>query len=189
MRPFGPVAIVAACLGLLACGSSSKSTRSTTTYGLAAVTAYFPHHPGDRDNDTDRNDDDSHYLEFGHLAGPIDRRETVDLVKRYFVAAAAEDGAKACALLAPFVAESVAEVYEESLKSKTCASAMTILFRRHHSSLVAKHKSLQSPEVRVEGNVALVILEFPPLPEVRQIPLRRVNGTWTVLELLDNFLE
>lgn len=184
---------MALCVGLLACGGSSKSTTSTgksrSPSGSSSVTAYFPGHHNDRDNDGDSNDDDGHDLNFGHAANAADLRESTRLVRRYYAAAATEDGATACALLAPFIAESVVETDGEALHSKTCSGTMSALFKDHHSLLVVKQRTLRIPEVRVEGDTALAILEFPTIPEVRQLHLRRIGGTWYVLELLDDILE
>ncbi len=148
-------------------------------------------HNNDRDNDGDHNDDDEKVLYFGHAADATDQRISLALVTRYFALAATGDGAKACSLLVPFIAESVAENdgHSPALRGKTCAVVMSKLFKLHHRSLAEKNATLKAIEVRVESDRALVVLEFPTIPEVRQITERRVGSTWKLLDLLDGILE
>lgn len=113
------------------------------------------------------------------------------LVKRFYAAAAAERGAEACALLVPFIAESVVERYghTQGVTGRTCAVVMTKIFKGRHSKLVPESATLRIPEVRVELPAALAILEFPDIPEVRQIRLRRVGDRWRVIALIDGAIE
>jgi hypothetical protein len=189
MRPWlGILASLVLCLTPLACdGKGAISVAG----GGASVTAYFPHNADDRDNDGDRNDDDTHYLYYGRTANPTDRRESLALVRRYYAAAASENGAEACSMLVPFFAETVVERFREAtaIGGGTCAIVMSKLFKTHHTLLAAENATFRTPEVRVQGDRALVILEFPTIPEVRQILLRRIAGAWRVLDLLDANLE
>lgn len=183
-------------LGVAACGGASTSatsrgpTKAATGDASAAATSSPPTH-NDRDNDGDHNDDDEGVLNYGHAADAADREASESLVRRYFAAAAAADGARACSLLAPFVAESVVEDEGRSpaLRGGTCAAVMTKLFRHQRRLLAEKNATLRVIGVRVEGDKALAILEFPAIPEVRQLVERRVGGTWRVLDLLDGILE
>ncbi len=177
------------CAGALACGSSGNHNVSTVGPGTY-VTAYFPHDPNDRDNDGDRNNDDG-AIETGRLASPTESREMKTLVKRYYAAAAAARGAEACGLLVPFIAESVVERYghTQGVTGRTCAVVMTKIFKGRHARLAPENATLRIPEVRVELPAALAILEFPNIPEVRQIRLRRVGDSWRVLELVDGAIE
>lgn len=190
MRPWIAI-LVALTLGLtaLACGSSKDAT--TTTGGSASVTAYFPHDKLDRDNDTDHNDDDARYLNYGHAANPAELREALALVRHYYAAAVAENGSEACILLAPIIAETVVEKYGTSpaVTGNTCAIVMSKLFANRHAMLATENATLRIPEIRVQGKKGLAILEFPTIPEVRKLTLRRVNGAWRVQDLLDTILE
>lgn len=177
-------------LALAGCGGSSGHVAP----GLGSASATQPNFStqhNDRDNDGDHNDDDGKVLFYGHAADAGDRNASSTLVKRYFAAAAAENGAQACALLVRFVAESVPEEdgHSPQLHGKTCAVVMSKLFKLHHKPLAAKNASLRVLAVRVEGQKALVVLGFPNIPEVRQITARRVAGTWRLLDLLDGILE
>jgi hypothetical protein len=187
--------IVAAMLspGLVACGGASSDTPAQTTSkdGSSAPSGSIPSHGKDRDNDNDNNDDDEGTLGYGHLADSADGQAIMSLVKRYFADAATESGAKACALLTPFVAETVVEVdgHTSALKGGTCAAVMTKLFKQHHQDLLGKRTSLKIMRIGVEGDKSLVALDFPEIPEVRQIVMRRYNNRWTVLQMLDGIIE
>jgi hypothetical protein len=189
------LAALAVGLGVAACGNSGKSAvppANAATHGATTNAApNFSTHDNDRDNDGDHNDDDEKVLYFGHAANAADRRDSVALVTRYFAVAAAENGAAGCRMLVPFVAEGLPEQDGQSphLRGSTCAVVLSKLFKLHHSLLAKKQATLHVIAVRVEGGRALTILDFPTIPEVRQMIERRVGGTWKMLELLDGILE
>lgn len=193
--PAGIFLIIAIGLGTAACSGSGGSTASHLHSGAGAGAASgavnSSTHKNDRDNDGDENDDDGRYLYYGHAADAADRRVSTALITRYFAAAAAENGARACALLVPLLTESVVEEngHSPALRGRTCAVVMSKLFKLHHRLLAEKSASLRVIAVRVEGYKGLVIFEFPEIPEVRLIAERRVHGTWRVMGLLDSILE
>lgn len=199
-----PLILAVLGLGLAACGGSNGDAASQTTSNHApshhtkanggastATATNFSTHNNDRDNDGDHNNDDAEVLEYGHTANATDRRVSVALVKRYYAAAAAEDGAKGCSMLAPFIAELVVENdgQAEELRGRSCATVMHKLFKLHHRRLAEKNATLKILDVRVDGNKALAILEFPFTPEVRKLVERRLGSTWRLLEPLDSILE
>lgn len=195
-RLLGALAATALGLGVASCGGSSDVAASRNPSHAAAsrstvVTSNFSTHDNDRDNDGDHNDDDEKVLYYGHAADPADQSASIALVRRYFAAAAAENGATACSLLVPFIAESVVEDEGQSpgLHGGTCAAVMAKLFRRDHRLLALKNDTLKVIDVRVAGGKALAVLDFPTIPEVRQLVERRVAGRWRLLELLDGILE
>lgn len=130
-------------------------------------------------------------LDYGNPANAADWRRSVALVKRYFAAAAAADGAGACRLLVPLSAESVVERDGGSppLRGRTCAVVMSKLFRLHHRMLAEKSAALEVIAVRIKDDRGLAVLNFPEIHEARQIGLRRVRGTWKVVDLLDGIME
>jgi hypothetical protein len=184
MKPLlGLLAVVLLALGVTACGSSMSHGSTATT---ASTTKR------DRDNDNDNNDDDAHVLYYGRAPSAPERQAIVSLVTSYYAASAAEDGAKGCTLLMPFVAESVAENYGHNpgLRGKTCAVVLSKLFAQNHSLLSGKNATLKFYTVRVDGTRALTVLSFSTLPEVRQLTERRdAAGAWKVLNLFDGILE
>jgi hypothetical protein len=183
MRPLlGTLALLALCLGIAACGDSGARPA-----GASAPSS----HERDRDNDDDHNDDDARVLYYGHAADAADRRSSIALVKRYFAAAAAEDGKRACGLLVPLLAESVVEEDGRSpgLRGRTCAAVVSKLFKMRHRMLLEKRAALEVIAVRVKGDRGLVVLNFPEIREARQLGERRVDGRWKLHELLDGIIE
>ncbi len=178
--------LLVAALGLCvaACGSSG----STAPHGTASTTAT----KRDRDNDGDNNDDDNAVLYYAQAATGGNRRAIESLIVDYYAAAAAENGAGACTLLMPFVAESVVEDIGHSpgLEGRSCAAVMSSLFKLHHGELAAKSAGLKFYSVRASNRKALILLSFAHLPEVRQFILRRdSSGAWRALSLRDGILE
>lgn len=163
---------------LAACGGASSSASTHTTQR-------------DRDNDNDNNDDDAHILNYGSAPSAAESQELTSLVRRYYAAAAVENGAKACSMLYPLLAEMAAEEHAEASVhgSRTCARAMTELFKQRHTVLTGESATLKFYRVRVKGDKALTLVSFAAIPEVRQLLERRVNGSWTIDALLDTILE
>jgi hypothetical protein len=178
-------------LGVAACGNSNKGATSSAAVASTSATITASTHKPDRDNDGDNNDDDAKVLAYGHAANATEWRIAVALAKRYFAAAAAEDGAQACRLLAPLFAESAVELvgHSSAARDRTCATTMSKLFSAHHRLLAEKDASIKVVAVRVKGDRMLAVLEFPPLPEVRQIEERRVGAAWKIFALLDGIIE
>jgi hypothetical protein len=158
-------------------GSSSAATQSTSKL--------------DRDDDGDNNDDDAQVLYYGHEPTAPERQAIVALVTSYYAASAAADGAKACALLMPFVAESVVEDYSHrpGLHGHTCSTVMTKFFEQRHQLLSGENATLRFVSLRVQGGRALTVLSFSVLPEVRQIAARRNGDGWKILNLFDGIIE
>lgn len=187
-------------LGICACGHSNKAPAPQNVSNVGAggsasagtgSTSSTSTHKDDRDNDGDNNNDDQHVLGFGHVAGAADNQAITTLITRYYAAAATEDGTKACPLLAPFIAESLPEGYGRTagLRGSTCTAVISKLFKKDHRELVNKNATLKVMRVGVEGDKSLVALEFPTIPEVRQVTIRRNGNTWKMLTLLDGILE
>lgn len=170
--------LATALLGAIASSCGSTSHSSTTV-------------ARDRDNDLDHNDDDAQALGYGHAAGTADRAAITSLVRRYYAAAAAKDGATACRLLMPYIAESVAEDYGHNADTRghSCTAVMRKLFALRHRLLVIESASLKVYAMRVGAGRALTFLTFATLPEVREITERDNGGEWKLLELLDQILE
>jgi hypothetical protein len=189
------LAASALALGPLACGGSNSGPPATATAPVSA-TAPRPHrdystHNNDRDNDGDNNNDDAGVLDYGHAADAADAHSSATLVKAYFAAAAAEDGTAGCALLAPFIAQAMPEQEGRTreLRGNTCAVVLTKLFRVLHREFALKEGSLRVMSVRVQGDKALTIVDFPAIPEVRELNERRSGSGWRLLELRDGNLE
>jgi hypothetical protein len=184
------LAICALGLGLAACGGSDGGNPSDAAHTTATSPApNFSTHHNDRDNDGDHNNDDEKVLDFGQPADANDRQALVALVTRYFAIAAAENGASGCRMLVSFIADGLGEGQPRQAQGSSCVAVLTQIFKQHHPLLVEKQATLRIIRVGVLGNRTLVVLDFPTIPEVRQISARRTDHGWKLLEPLDGILE
>lgn len=175
------------CLGVGACGGSGGNGTTDARVGARASVQQR-----DRDNDGDHNDDDNQFLYYGHAASVSEERSSVALVKRYYAAAAAANGVKACSLLVPLLAETIAEeaAGATTLHGKTCPIVASELFRRHHRELSEKRAALTVYAVRINGDRGLILIEFPAIAhELRQTSERRIARDWRIDKVFDTFIE
>jgi hypothetical protein len=190
--------VVLLSLSLGACGNIFKNVRPVTrtsahdaspvATNATSATSAVPIHPkSDIDGDNDNNEDDYGY---GHAASPAATQAITTLVKRYYTAAAAANGAEACLLMYSLLAEEIPEEYGEppgqpALRGSTCAVVMSKIFNQQHNRLVAELPELEVAAVRVRSHHALVILGFHRMPP-REIRVHLEYGVWKIDELLDN---
>ncbi len=148
---------------------------------------------GDRDNDVGAADDDTRNtstLDFGHAADASEQRTITALVKRYYAAALAQDGAAGCSMIYSTLAEAIPEDYSQTpgvpymRGAKTCAAAMTLFFKHYHPLLMLEVPKLDVRRVRLEEHHGLALLSFGALPE-RAISVKREGRTWKMSALLD----
>lgn len=195
-------------LGITACGDTTKittvapredgsptqtsyvapTTRAKTT-GVVSSKAPANAARADRDNDSDNNNDDYGY---GHAASTTDRQAIASVVKTYYTAAAAGDGAKGCSLMYSLFAEEIPEVYGEPpgppwLRGTTCPAVMSKVFKRRRRQMIIDHTTLRVTAVRVKRLRALVMLSFDNMPQ-RDILVHREHHAWKVDNLLDTDL-
>jgi hypothetical protein len=174
------LALALLCLGIGACGSSTKDGHSATG---ATATSGRPLGDEDRDNGDKPSyldGDDASVSNFGHAAGASEARAIAALLRRYYAAAAEGSGAKACPLLYYIVAESLPEEYGRPpgplylSGADSCQAVLSRVFARFHAQLA------QAPTVkavRVEGDQAQALLAWSKLP-AGSIELRREGSVW-----------
>jgi hypothetical protein len=185
-----------------ACGGSSKETGSISHASSEAAAPYptstpdFTKADADKDNDIGAAADDSNnnrVFDYASPANPTDKRAITGLVKRYYAAAGAEDGTRACSMLYSTFAESVPEDYGRSAGppylrgGKTCAAVMVLLFKHLHHQLSVEIPKLKVTHVRLQQHHGLAALSFGALPE-RQILVGREGHNWKIEMLLDSEL-
>jgi hypothetical protein len=210
MRPLlGLLAMVLFGLSASACGSSGKGTASTsqTSSTVAATTAAtttasatpppdFRKVDRDQDNDVGAPADDTSnksVLDFGRAAGASDARQITALVKRYYAAGLAEDGAKACSMIYSTLEEAVPEDYGQSppgqpyMRGTTCPVVLSLMFKHFHHQLTVQVPLLKVSRVRLDEHHGLAVLRFGGMPE-RQIPVAREGHVWKIEALLDSEL-
>ena len=195
-------------VGASACGSE-KSTNSrphaasnAAETGTAAITepgAYshgdYTKADSDKDNDigTPNDTDNGSVLDFALPASATDKRAITAVIKRYYMAAAAADGAQACSLLYITFAEAIPEDYGVSppgqpyMRGNTCPAVMTGVFKHFHRQIAADDATLKVTRVRLEEHHGFAVLSFGGMPQ-REIPVRLERHAWKIESMLDNEL-
>jgi hypothetical protein len=129
-------------------------------------------------------------VDYGHAANPADNQTITTLVRRYYTAAAADDGAKVCSLIYSIFEEAIAEDYGRppgpaSLRGKTCAVVMSKLFKQRHKQQVTDLARLQVTGVRLQGGKGYVLLSFGKTGPGRYLFVKREHSTWKINSLID----
>lgn len=206
-----PLVIALLSIGAAACDSASKGTSSTvrtssdpagasTTAPASDTTTpnLDPTKPdADMDNDPGAAYDDTNnnsVLNYGHPATAADKQAVTALLKRYYAAAASNDGAQDCTMLLSSLAAALPADFGPGAtgpaylrKSTTCPTIMKLLFEHNHGLLSLESPKLEVKRVRLVGHRGLAILGFGTMPE-RQISVSREGHTWKISELLDSEL-
>jgi hypothetical protein len=189
-RTLLPALCAVVSLGLGACGGSHSDTAASS--GAVAYTSSAGSFMGDGDKDAPSSagdgfdGDDASVRDYGHAAGAADARAITALVTRYYAAAAAGDGASACALTYALVAESLPEEYGQPpgplylRGASTCKAVLTIVFEHFHAQL---SEPVAVTAVRVDGQRGEALLGFRALP-AGVIEVRREHGAWKIDRLL-----
>ena len=192
MRPvYIPLIVLLLGAGVLGCGASaSQNASSASAQSTAAVQRksqqYRPTKDGDGDYDNGTDD-----LGFGYPATPRDVRDATALIRRYYAAVAADDGAIACSLTNSAVVKEIAQP-EVRIKGGrilprlSCPEALARNFRPIVKELAYKRDALVVLRVRVLDNTGLAILRFGTT--VRDITLYREHGHWKIQSMLDTSL-
>lgn len=164
--------------------------------------------PGDIDGngDIDPEDSDSDYpvpdsyrfpdkddratMLYGHSPKAAERAVISGIVKRYYAAATAGEGAVACSLLLPAIARSVPEDYGQSpgpsylRGGKTCPAVMSMLFEHFHQELA---EAPEIVDVRVKHANAQVVLASRTM-RASSFSLIHSSGSWKAQETLGQTL-
>ncbi|HEX4115279.1 MAG TPA: hypothetical protein VHY18_05340 [Solirubrobacteraceae bacterium] len=150
---------------------------------------------GGPDGDTDTptlqshrfpDSDDGPAFAYGHRPGAATVRVITNIVKRYYTAASAGDGAVACALLPSSLARSIPDSYggpqEPAYQrgGKTCQATLAKFFAHYHKELAAPIKLFA---VRVEGETARAIFSSRTMP-ASGVFLAREGHAWKIVEVL-----
>lgn len=179
----GLTAVVALTLVLAACGGSGKGANPASNAASGSSTATTAHVTSPQAKAI---------AEYGHEASPADKQAITALVKRYYAAAAADDGATACSLIHSTLSESVAEDYGQApgpanLRGKTCEVVMSKLFRQLPGQPGPVLAATEVTGVRVEGRKGYALLHSTAIPE-GDIAVEREVGTWRVGTLIGGAL-
>lgn len=165
-------------------GDEDHDNNHDTGTGPGSIDPYVDYLPP-ANNRVYHDEDDELALKFGHAASATEARAAAGVVERYYLAASARDGARACALMAPPFAKSVPLDYGKLgaaylRGAKTCASVLERLFKHLRTQLTG---GVQVTDVRVSGSTALAFIGSHSI-RASQIALHREGGRWTVSQLI-----
>ncbi len=134
--------------------------------------------------------DDRATFAYGHTASAAEARAIASVVRAYYAAAAAGNGAAGCKVLLAGFAGSLAEAYAEVSGppylrgARTCAAVMSALFRHFRPEL---EEAITVVEVRVADGRAQVIVGSRRM-RASSISLVRSDGAWRVNEIIGQAL-
>jgi hypothetical protein len=129
---------------------------------------------------------DAAFRHFGQAASAPDAQAVAALVERYYAAAAAEDGARACALIYFILAEALPEEYGGPpgplylSVAATCRAVETRVFVHFHAQLAEPPRVTG---VRVNGNTAYALLAWRRLP-AGYMEAKREGAAWRIDRVL-----
>jgi len=143
----------------------------------------------DLDSDVNPHEPDVDNVPFPHVAGPRVAGAASRLVRSYYAAAAAGDGARACALMSSGLAESVVEAYGSKTETvgsgrETCAQVSAGIFRHEHERLRRADAALRVVEVRTMQREASVRIAVRGSRKSQYMLLVSERGAWKVGKVL-----
>lgn len=169
--------------GMTACGTGSDTVSSSHTSSAAGVDTGASAASAKAALVHPQNDD--YISTYGHEAREPEKRRISDLVKRYYTAALAGEGAVACSFVYSTLAKSVAEDYGTagSPHSTNCAAVLPKLFRHAPGLSAADLASTTVTGVRLRGNRGFVQLSSKAM-RTGEISIEREGRTWKLGALL-----
>ena len=189
-RLLTPVAVVLLSIFVAACGGTTKakssafqpsSTTSTATSATTTASTAQSSHP---------SQDDNHIATYGNAATEPDKREITGLIKRYYAAAGADDGAAACPLIYSPIARSVPEDYGRPpgpliTRGNTCTVVMSKSFKHIPNQSLAVLATTKVTGIRLnpDGNEGFVQLSSKTMP-TGEIFVQREGHSWKVGALI-----
>lgn len=182
---------VSSCGGAKAAGSNSASAIAKISKSDGLGDAPVKDGEGDYDDPhgTFYDSDDQDVIAFGQSASQAVRRHVAALVMSYHDLAARQDGAGACRLLNPVLAELVTETYSQvHVRHRTCASVLSAYYARIHRELVAEDTAVAVGDVRVGEGRGFAMLGSPGAKPRRDMPVKQYLGVWKIDDVLDTTL-
>jgi len=143
------------------------------------------------DNDSDEpvpssyrfpDSDDRPVFEYGKPARGAARGQIAAVIKRYYAAGTADNGAGACQVFMPLLAKGAAQEYTlpgQSHHYPTCAALMTAMFAQSRQELAAP---VTVVAVRVHGHEAHAVVASRTL-RASYVELMRQGGSWRLLAI------
>jgi hypothetical protein len=134
-----------------------------------------------------RDSDDDAVLAYGRAASAAEKRALTAIVKRYYSAAVAANGATGCSLFTPALRNAVPEDYGQApgpvyMRGKTCPAVITLFFKHEHQQLASA--MIEVTDVRVKGNEALAVVGSRAQPASEIALERHPGGPWRLADLI-----
>jgi hypothetical protein len=125
------------------------------------------------------NDDPPFLAAYGDEANQATKRAVTAVVKAYYAAAAADQGAKACSLLDTSLASGLAE-QQASGSGQNCTSALSLMFQQQQRQFVRDEVATMAvTKVRISGHQGLAVMGFKAMPE-SDILLALEGNRWKI---------
>ncbi len=126
---------------------------------------------------------------FGTEAGVAEKQAVTAIVKRYYAAVAAGNGAGACALLSSGLSKSIVQSLGRSatLRGKGCAGILALLFKHASAQSGPSLADIEVTGVRIKGDRGFALLRSKTMPS-GEITVDRENGAWKVGALIGGAL-
>jgi hypothetical protein len=203
-------------LGTGACGSSSEDSGSTSRTSPGVARATNPSQGGGQaakapqalsPKKANRGDSaqagsgasestarryphgDNSIQTFGREGGETDRQAVAELVKRYYAAVAADDGAKACSMMSSGLSGSLVSGLGRSPKAhgKGCGAILSLLFKGRGRQAAAGLLAPEVTGVRLRGARGFALLRSKAIP-AGEISIVRERGVWKIAALIGSAL-
>lgn len=142
------LSVLAAAIGVSACGGDGDSTASTSTQESNGQGA--PRETGEQSVE-----------KFGAEAGGSDRQQILAAEQAYLSALGDEDFATACAYLASQTQASVRQFVAPQLKAKGCAGILSKVLAPSAFAIARQQANGEITKVRIEADQAFVIFRAP----------------------------
>lgn len=187
-KPWLAVGVVICAAGLLGCAGTHRAATASGAGARQTLPAIETSEDEDFDSDHYRHEPDNEHEPVGRPTGEADARAVAAVVKRYFAAAAREQGAAACALLYLPFEELVAQTYggvgaAPAMRGNSCAEVASKLFRQQHRQL-RDAASAKVATVRVTFSRGIAQFGFGASRPKLYTMLHRERGRWKMYELL-----
>jgi hypothetical protein len=150
----------------------------------------------DGDNDGDEGSPGRKYVQddkrvlatYGGRARPATARAIAALVRRYYAASLAADGASACALLDASLAKALAAQSGAPRSPAACAAALSPLLAQEHQHVLSEDPATMTViGVYANGVIGLALVGFRNAPE-SDLLLAREAHAWKIDSLFDDLV-
>lgn len=165
---------------VVACGGGAKSVNHTSAVASTPAPTVKAMPPGHIPSPEQARE----YYSFGHLASDVETQAVAPLVKRYYMAAAADDGQAACRLM---YARWKKAVIEDVERGNNCAQAMTSFFKRHPGWPTTDLRAIEVTSLRIKGSQGIALLRSQAMRS-GEIVLHREGRAWRIQDDLGKYL-